>query len=163
MFRPYHNTSINKGYWGIPTTTSPPHEKWFEYSPYIAEFWSTLSCAGFFVISFKGLMVNNSDNLYIYLAIGLCGIASALSHITVKRSMLWFDYLGIVCNGLALMTNLSAVTYTLYNTNIVYAGLLTGLMGMWDVYNKYHAVKKYPFVHSLWHLSVAYMMSHFIY
>jgi hypothetical protein len=155
------NQNYIKGYW-IPTTTSAAHEEWFTYSYYIAEFWSTLSCIGFFMVSYIGLVYGNQNNTNIYYAVALCGFASVLSHITVKRSMLWFDYFGVFCNGLAMLMNMDAVMVACYKTNILYAALFTVFMGICDVFNKYYAKRRHSLVHSVWHLSVAFTMSYFI-
>lgn len=158
----YESTQNIVGYWK-PTTTSPPHETWFKYTPYIAEFWSTLSCVGFFIVSGIGFVYGNPANKLIYGAVSLCGLASVLSHVTVKRSMLFFDYFGVISNVVAVGISFNSLKYALFNTNLIYAAAFTAGCGALDVYNKYHANKKYVFVHSLWHLAVAYMMSHFIY
>ncbi|GLD96532.1 hypothetical protein PINS_up005215 [Pythium insidiosum] len=110
-----------EGYWGAPTAMIDWCEANYEYSPYIAEFWNTISNLLFVVLGIYGLARSMKQGFewrfhMQFIAVIVTGIGSALFHGTLQlvhqqcdeTPMVWTMLIGI---------------YIIYNNEIHRAGL----------------------------------------
>lgn len=140
------------GYWSDPsdeknqsffskiTNRKSQRENWYKVTPYIAEFWCTLSNAGFFYVG-----VRHASPELIF-----AGTASVVSHTIPKEWLLVVDKIGAASAILRLAME--------YETLMKYPWLLTpiaavGLINLCDSYSA--RTRGYTLPHVVWHLSSA--------
>ena len=102
--QPKKSFSRGPGYWSTPadetdtgfftqlTTPADQRGDWYTVTPYVAEFWSTVSNAGFFAVAAK----YSSPELVV------AGTVSAISHIVPKQCLILGDRVGAVGSVLSL-------------------------------------------------------------
>ncbi|CAM1296454.1 ACER3 (predicted) [Pycnogonum litorale] len=96
------------GIWGIPTSTLDWCERNYEVTPYMAEFWNTISNVFLMVPPFYGAVLAWRDNIekkYIlsYFSLFLVGVGSTLFHMTLKYEMQLCDELPMVYGSFVLV------------------------------------------------------------
>lgn len=102
-----------EGYWGEPTSTLDWCEENYVVTPYIAEFWNTISNAVMIVPALAGAVYSWRIGLeprfiVLNLALFVVGIGSWLFHMTLKYEMQLLDELPMIYGTAALI-------YTLHN------------------------------------------------
>lgn len=86
------STANIEGYWGKPTSTLDWCERNYEVSPYIAEFWNTISNVAIFLPPFIGIFQINKLNLerrymLAFAAVAVVGFGSWAFHMTLLYPM----------------------------------------------------------------------------
>lgn len=84
--------AVTEGYWGPPTSTIDWCERNYEVSPYIAEFWNTISNVAIFLPPFIGIFQIHKLNLerrfmVAFLAVAVVGFGSWAFHMTLLYPM----------------------------------------------------------------------------
>lgn len=84
--------TVSDGYWGRPTSTLDWCERNYEVSPYIAEFWNTISNIAIFLPPFIGIFQICKLNLerkyvFAFLAVAVVGFGSWAFHMTLLYPM----------------------------------------------------------------------------
>lgn len=149
------------GYWSTPsdenktdflgesllTDPTSQREDWYAVTPYIAEFWCTVSNALFIYYGIK----QESPEL-----IG-AGLASIISHAIPKKWLHHLDILGVGLVGLKALREYK----TLYNNpTLLWPLAAAGIISGADTYLA--RTKGITWPHVTWHISAALLMNHFL-
>jgi hypothetical protein len=136
-----------KDFFGKLTDPASQREDWYQVSPYIAEFWCTLTNIGFLYVGLK----HQSPELI------FAGIASIASHSIPKQWLLYIDKLGVAVVLSKVLRNYKAVAH-----NPTLWALATAGVGI-NALDAYLArTKCYTAPHLIWHLSSAYISHLFL-
>ncbi len=129
-----------KDFFGKLTDPKSQREDWYKVTPYIAEFWCTVSNAGFIYVGIQ----NNSPELV------FAGVASIISHSIPKQWLLGVDKLGV-----AVVLSKVIREREILKSNPILMGPLA-LAGAINATDAYLARNKgYTSPHVIWHLSSA--------
>ncbi len=130
----------NTSFFGKLTDAASQREDWYSVTPYCAEFWCTLSNAGFLYVGAK----HKSPELI------FAGLASIASHSIPKQSLLYVDKLGVL-----VVLSLFARKYQSFidNPKLLIPVLGLGAINFTDMYMARQKGKTWP--HVVWHLSAA--------
>jgi hypothetical protein len=131
----------SESYFSKLTDPKSQREDWYKISSYIAEFWCTLSNAGFIYVGAK----HKSYELL------FAGIASILSHSIPKQWLLHLDKAGVAIVFLKLLKEFNVLTENPETALILLTSL--GVIGATDIYLARNYAKTWP--HVVWHLSAA--------
>lgn len=142
------------GYWSNPTDegtnlffkalTAPEsqRENWYAMTPYIAEFWCTVSNAGFI---YAGIKQKSPELLF-------AGCASMVSHAIPKQYLLYLDKLGVALVVLKAIRERAALQK---NPKLLLPLIALGLINGLDAYLARNKGLTWP--HVIWHLTAAYI------
>jgi hypothetical protein len=147
------------GYWTNPsdeittktfsalTDEKSQREDWYAVTPYIAEFWCTLSNAGFI---YCGIQQKSPELIF-------AGLASIISHSIPKKWLHHIDILGVGLVGLKAAREYKA----LYNNpTLLWPLVAAGIINLTDAYLA--RTKGVTWPHVTWHLSAAVLMNQFL-
>jgi hypothetical protein len=150
--QPQHHFERNAGYWSSPvdevkiafftklTDRKSQREDWYKITPYIAEFWCTISNVGFIV---AGLHRRSPELIF-------AGTASIVSHAIPKQCLLTIDKIGALLPILRL-----ACEYKVIIRRPILLLPIAATIGL-NVADIYFArIKGKTWLHSVWHLSAA--------
>jgi protein-tyrosine phosphatase len=137
----------NKTFFSALTDPKSQRENWYKVTPYVAEFWCTVSNIGFICV---GLQQNSPELV-------CAGIASAVSHTIPKQWLLGVDKLGV-----ALVLSKVIREYgTIVNNPWLLAPLgIACLINVTDAYLARNHAQTWP--HVVWHLSSALFANEFL-
>jgi hypothetical protein len=142
----------NQGVWSSPsdenntgvfnklTEPKSQRENWYKVTPYVAEFWCTLSNVGFIVV---GIYRKSPELVF-------AGLASIVSHTVPLQWLLTVDKIGV----LIALTKLFREYKVIVQHPILLVPIAAlGLIGLTDIYGA--RVKGITWPHVVWHLSAA--------
>ena len=147
------------GFWSKPddeeksdffsTLTAPKsqRENWYKVSPYVAEFWCTISNIGFIYV---GLKQKSPELLF-------AGIASAVSHTIPKQWLLLVDKIGVAVVASKVIREYKVVCN---NPILIIPAVLAASINMSDAYLARNKGQTWP--HVVWHLSSALLANEFL-
>jgi dihydroceramidase len=97
-----------ESFWGKPTASLDWCEVNYAYSPYVAEFWNTISSMWLAVIAVFGLIQGQKLRISLsvqmsYLVLGVVGVGSALFHATLLYSAQLLDELPMIYGTLIFL------------------------------------------------------------
>lgn len=129
------------------TDSKSQREDWYAVTPYIAEFWCTLSNAGFI---YFGIQQKSPELVF-------AGMASIISHSIPKKWLHTIDLLGVALVGLKAAREYK----TLWNNPLLLWPLAAaGTINVTDAYLA--RTKGITWPHVAWHISAALLMNHFL-
>lgn len=141
-----------KGFWSSPadeakvgffdklTDQKSQREDWYQVTPYVAEFWCTVSNVGFIVV---GVHQNSPELVF-------AGAASIVSHTIPKKWLLTVDKIGVL---VALSKFAREYKVVINNPSLLIPIAALGAVNMIDAYLARVKGKTWP--HVVWHLSAA--------
>lgn len=117
------------GYWGQPTATLDWCEENYIVTPYIAEFWNTLSNLAMIVPAFSGLYFAYKTQLerrfmLCFISLALVGFGSWNFHMTLLYEMQLFDELPMLWGSLMLVYALVTHLYETMERSVMANALL---------------------------------------
>lgn len=142
------------GYWTHPsqetshsfftalTPSKSQREDWYKVTPYVAEFWCTVSNAGFVYVGIK----HQSPELL------FAGCASIASHAIPKQWLLYVDKLGV---ALVLLKAVREYATLKENLILLIPAITLGIINGTDAYLARNRGLIWP--HVIWHLSAAFV------
>jgi len=122
------------------TDKKSQREDWYQVSPYIAEFWCTISNAGFIYV---GLKHQSPEILF-------AGLASTAIHAIPKQWLLYADKIGVLA---ALSLAIREHKALSQNPQLMLPVLGLGAVNATDMYLARNYGATWP--HVVWHLSAA--------
>lgn len=135
-----------KGFLGKLTDMNSQREDWYQYTPYVAEFWCTVSNVAFI---YSGI-VNHSPELV------LAGVASAVSHAIPKQWLLQIDKIGVLVVAMRALREYQ-VLFKNPKLLIPLAGAIS--LNLIDAHLARSTGATWP--HLVWHCASAYLVGHF--
>ncbi len=137
----------NTSFFGTLTNPKSQREDWYKVTPYIAEFWCTISNIGFIA---AGIHCKSPELLF-------AGAASIVSHSIPKQWLLYVDKIGV----LIVLSKVIREHKTL--TNNPWLLIPVGIAGAINVTDAYLARNKgLTWPHVVWHLSSALLAYDFL-
>ncbi len=148
--------SRGEGFWSHPseeqntnfftklTYPRSQRENWYAVTPYIAEFWCTVSNAGLISV---GVQQNSPALLF-------AGVASAVSHSIPKQWLLTLDKVGVIAVTLTFAKEYKVIAKHPF---LLAPAALAGVINLSDSYLSRFEGRTFP--HVLWHLSSACLAS----
>jgi hypothetical protein len=130
----------NVGFFDKLTDKKSQREDWYQVSPYVAEFWCTVSNAGFII---AGIHQNSLELVF-------AGAASIASHMIPKQWLLTVDKIGVV---VALSKLVHEYKVLIDRPFLLVPIAALGAINMTDAYLARLKGKTWP--HVVWHLSAA--------
>lgn len=123
-------------------------ETFYHISPYIAEFWNTLTNLPFILIGLYSLFNYNLDwNLKIaYSLLIMCGIGSGIHHASPHKWTIIIDWLPISCSILFVLW--SGIIYSMSFTSLVYSMIAFSVL----ITDHICTPISVPWGHCLWHI-----------
>lgn len=137
----------DKSFFGALTDPKSQRENWYKVTPYIAEFWCTVSNIGFIYVGLK----HNSPELV------CAGIASIVSHTIPKQWLLAVDKIGV---ALVLSKAVREYSTLVRNPWLLAPLAIAGLINVSDAYLTRNHAQTWP--HVIWHLSSAAFANEFL-
>jgi hypothetical protein len=129
-----------KSIFGALTNLNSQRENWYSVSPYIGEFWCTISNLGFIYVGIK----HGSPELL------FAGIASAVSHTIPKQWLLTVDKVGVFIVASKVIRERQVLKE---NPWLLLPVALAASINFSDAYLARHQSQTWP--HVVWHLSSA--------
>lgn len=136
-----------KSFFGSLTDINSQRENWYSVSPYIGEFWCTVSNVGFIYV---GIKHQSPEMLF-------AGVASALSHSIPKQWLLTVDKIGVVVVLSKLVREYQVV---IKHPWLFATAGLAGVINLADSYLARQHGQTIP--HVVWHLSSALLADIFL-
>jgi len=135
----YNQNEVNSSFGG-PTEDNDQRENWYVMTPYVAEFWCTLSNIGFLYVSWK----HKSPELL------FAGCASILSHAIPKQWLLYVDKFGVLVGLSKFVREYKAI---LKQPTLLLPLLSIGILNTLDRYIARQRGETWS--HVVWHLGTA--------
>lgn len=144
--------SRQAGFWSSPadesktdffkrlTSRKSQREDWYQVTPFIAEFWCTLSNAGFIAV---GLYHRSPELVF-------AGLASIISHSVPKEWLLMIDKIGVL---VVLSTLIREYRLFFDNPRLGIPIVALGAINLMDAHIARSKAKTWP--HIAWHISAA--------
>ena len=135
------------GYFEKLTDINSQREDWYQYTPYVAEFWCTVSNVA---IIYSGI-VNNSPELV------FTGVASTISHAIPKQWLLHVDKLGVL---VVAMRALKEHRILFENPKLLIPLVGAASLNLIDAHLARTTGATWP--HVVWHCASAGLAGHFL-
>lgn len=130
----------NKDYFGKVLDPNSQREDWYKITPYVAEFWCTVSNVGFLIV---GCRYHSAELI-------VAGLASAVSHAIPKQWLNTVDKMGVALVAIKLAVNYRVL---LEHPWLLAPIALAGVVNWVDAYRARKHGETGP--HVVWHLTAA--------